>query len=169
MTPDEGEKIFNRLQDILCKGRVKFVVHEHEATRTIEEAERNLSFAVERIVKTVAFRTRVGGIVLAALRGSRRVDYARLAVLIGVNRRDIAPLSPLEVKQFTGVEPGSVSPLMPVEDALLIIDYDVFSIFPTLYCGSGRPDRTLELAPDDLAQLTGARFASLSKATQGRN
>jgi predicted DNA-binding transcriptional regulator len=55
MTRDEGDKIFRRLKDILAKGGVPFVVHEHEPKRTIEEAERNLSFAVERIVKTVAF------------------------------------------------------------------------------------------------------------------
>ena len=168
MTLDEGEKIFRQLKEILAKGEVPFVVHEHEPTRTIEEAERNLSFAVERIVKTVAFRTRGGEIVLAALRGTRRVDYALLAALIGVNRRDIAPLSPAEVSQTIGVDPGSVSPLLPVEAAILLMDHDVLSIFPPLYCGSGRPDRTLELAPDDLARLTGARIACFSKGAPER-
>ncbi|HTZ39066.1 MAG TPA: YbaK/EbsC family protein [Syntrophales bacterium] len=163
VTPCEAEEVFRRLVAILSRGNVPFVVHQHEPTRTIEEAERNLSFAVERIVKTVAFRARGGGIILAALRGTRRVDYPRLAALIGVTRRDISSLSPMEVKETIGVEPGSVSPLMPVDSAILIIDRDVLSIAPTLYCGSGRPDRTLEMAPEDLARLTGARIACFSK------
>lgn len=66
MTLDEGEKIFRQLKEILAKGGVPFVVHEHVPTRTIDEAERNLSYAVERIVKLVVFphqwrRHRPGG------------------------------------------------------------------------------------------------------------
>jgi Cys-tRNA(Pro)/Cys-tRNA(Cys) deacylase len=158
-----GEDVFHRLGEILAGSGMPFVIHEHEATRTIEEAERNLSFDVERIVKTVAFRTRSGGIVLAALRGTKRVDYARLAALLGMNRRDLAALSPSEVLHSLGVEPGSVSPLLWVEGAVLLIDEDVLTIAPTLYCGAGRPDRTLEMVPADLAQLTGAQLACFSK------
>jgi hypothetical protein len=46
---------------------VPFVVHEHVPTRTNEEAERNLSYAVERIVMIVD-RTSGKDIVQAALR-----------------------------------------------------------------------------------------------------
>lgn len=46
ITLDEGEKIFRQMKEILAKGGVPFVVHEHVPTRTIEEAERNLSYAV---------------------------------------------------------------------------------------------------------------------------
>ncbi len=160
----KGEKdAFQRLREILAGSGMQFEIHEHEATRTIEEAERNLSFDVERIVKTVAFRTRSGHIVLAALRGTRRVDYARLAALLGMNRRDLAALSPGEVLSSLGVEPGSVSPLLRIEGAVLLIDEDALMISPTLYCGAGRPDRTVEMAPSDLAQLTGARVACFSK------
>ncbi len=157
------EEAFHRLGKILAGSGLPFVIHEHEPTRTIEEAERNLSFDVERIVKTVAFRARSGALILAALRGTGRVDYARLATLLGINRRDIAALSAGEVFRSLGVEPGSVSPLLRVEGAELLIDEDVLSLAPTLYCGAGRPDRTVEMAPADLARLTGARVARFSK------
>jgi Cys-tRNA(Pro)/Cys-tRNA(Cys) deacylase len=157
------DDVFHSLLKILAAGGMPFIVHEHDPTRKIEEAERNLSFDVGRIVKTVAFRTRSGGLVLAALRGTRRVDYARLAALLGMNRRNITALSPEEVSRSLGVEPGSVSPLLQVEGTELIIDEDVLAIAPTLYCGAGRPDRTLEMAPADLARLTGARIAGFSK------
>ena len=164
-TLDLGKRAsaFRRMVEIVELSGVPFILHAHAATRTVEDAAQNLSFDVARIVKTVAFRTRNGGLVLAALRGTRRVDYPRLAALVGVNRRDLASLSPEEVRELLGVEPGSVSPLPLREDIAVLIDDDVITILPTIYCGIGRPDRTLEMAPDDLVRLTGGRVGGFSR------
>lgn len=166
--PVYGEKVtsgtsFDRLVRMVEQSDVPFVLHEHAATRTMADAEQQLSFDVARIVKTVAFRTRNGGLVLAALPGAGRVDYPRLASLAGVNRRDLAPLAPEEVWALLDVEPGSVSPLLLRDDATVFIDAAVQTIQPTIYCGIGRPDRTLEIAPDDLVRLTGGTVGGFSK------
>jgi Cys-tRNA(Pro)/Cys-tRNA(Cys) deacylase len=118
---------------------------------------------LSRIVKTVAFRTRNNRIVLAAVPGNRRVDYPSLASLLGINRRELAPLSPEEVREFLGVEPGSVSPFSPREDAMVLIDEVALTIVPTLFCGIGRSDRTLEIAPGDLVQISGGRTGRFSR------
>lgn len=162
-TVENGKSVFQRLQDILEKSRARYVVHEHVMTRTVEDAERNLSFDVTRLVKTVAFRIRNSGIILAAIRGTRRVDYARLAALAGVNRRDLSSLSPDEIEELLMVEPGCVSPVPLRKDAEVFIDDDVLTILPTLYCGIGRPDRTLEIAPDDLVRLAEGRVGGFSR------
>ena len=154
---------FQRLLETVEQSGLPFILHEHATTRTVEEAKQNLSFDVARIVKTIAFRTRNGGLVLAALRGARRVDYPRLAAFLGINRRDLEPLSPEEVREHLGVEPGSVSPLSLLGDAAVLIDDDVLTILPTIYCGIGRPDRTLEIAPDDLVTLTGGPAVGFSR------
>ncbi len=154
---------FGRLLAIVDQGGLPFTLHEHAPSRTMEDAAQNLSFDVARIVKTIAFRTRNGGLVLAALRGIKRVDYPRLAALVGVNRRDLAPLAPEEVRELLGVEPGSVSPLPLREDAVVFIDDDVLTIQPTIYCGIGRSDRTLEISPDDLEKLTGGQIGGFTK------
>lgn len=160
---DDDMMVFRTLAEIVERSGLPFVLHAHAATRTVEDAEQNLSFEVARIVKTVAFRTRNGGLVLAAVRGTRRVDYPRLAALVGVNRRDLAPLSPEEVREHLGVEAGSVSPLPLRENSAVLIDDDVLAILPTIYCGIGRPDRTLEIAPADLVRLAGGRVGGFSK------
>lgn len=154
---------FDYLLEIIERSGVPFILHEHTPARTMEDAEQNLSFAIARIVKTVVFRTRDGGLVLAALRGTGRVEYPRLAALVGVNRRDLSPLSPEEVKELLGVEPGSVSPVMQQEDATVFIDDDVLTIQPTIFCGIGRPDRTLEIAAADLVRLSGGRICGFSR------
>lgn len=165
MTTENDREPYRRLAAIVERSGVPFTIHQHRATRTVEEAERNLAFDVTRIVKTVAFRTRRGAIVLAAVRGIRKVDYARLAALVGMNRRDLATLSPEEVRGQLGVEPGSVSPLPLREDAIVLIDEDVLTILPTLYCGIGRSDRTLEMAPADLVRLANGRVGGFSRET----
>ena len=154
---------FRCLVGMVEQSGVPFVLHAHAPTRTMAEAGCNLTFDVARIVKTVAFRTRSGGLVLAALRGTRRVDYPRLSALVGVNRRDLSPLSPEEVRELLGVEPGSVSPLPLRENVSVLIDDDVLTILPTVYCGIGRPDRTLEMAPADLVRVAGGRVGTFSR------
>ncbi|HWR04348.1 MAG TPA: YbaK/EbsC family protein [Humidesulfovibrio sp.] len=160
---------FSTLLERVRSSGFSFVLHEHEATRTIGEAEANLAFDVARIVKTIAFATRDGRLVLAALRGTLRVDYAKLARLAGVSRKDLAPLSPRDVLARIGVAPGGVSPLhgqghgLVDGEVLLFVDEDVLAIAPTLYCGTGRPDRTLEMAPADLLALCGGRLGAFSR------
>lgn len=154
---------FHRLLGIVEQSGLSFLLHEHAPARKVEDAALNLPFDVARIVKTIAFRTRNGNIVLAALRGTARVDYPRLAALVGVNRRDLSPLSPEEVRESLGVEPGSVSPLSRMGEAVVLIDDDVLTIVPTIYCGIGRPDRTLEIAPADLVRLAGGRVGRVSR------
>ncbi len=155
--------IFDLLEEILTKSGVPFVIHAHEPMRTVEDMARDPLFDLTRIVKTVAFRTRNNGIVLAAVRGNRRVDYPRLAALLGINRRDLSPLSPEEVQEFLGVEPGSVSPVSARDEVVVLIDEEALSIRPTLYCGIGRPDRTLEIAPEYLVQISGGRTGRFSR------
>lgn len=155
--------VFAELLAFMARAGVPHVLHEHRETRTMEDAERDLGLDAARIVKTVAFRTREGKLVLAALRGTSRVDYARLATLTGVNRKDLFPLSPEEVRIILGVEPGSVSPLPPRSVARLLIDEAVLAMGRTVYCGTGRLDRTLALAPEDLVRLSAGRLCGVAR------
>ena len=153
ISPQE-QAAFARLAAVMVQSGRAHSIHVHAPVRTMAEA-RALTFDVSRIVKTIAFALRDGGLVLAALRGTRRVVYPALAGLLGVGRRDIAPLSPDEVLARLGVAPGSVSPLLAGSGMTLCLDADVLTIAPTLYCGFGRPDRTLEIAPGELVEMLG--------------
>lgn len=153
---------FARLLALVAASGLPHRVLAHQPTRTMRDAAENLDLDPARIVKTIAFRLRDGRLVLAALRGTLRVDYAKLAAVLGVNRRDLAALSPQEVLAELGVEPGSVSPL-PLAEAEVLLDADALRIAPTAYCGLGRPDRTLEIAPADLLELCGGKIGEFSK------
>ena len=159
---EETATVYQELVAMLDESGVDFSIHTHAPSRTVADAEARLLFPVEQIVKTIAFRTRSGAVILAALLGAGRVDYAKLAAILGVNRRDLTALSPEEVRKELGVEPGSVSPLLSREELQVILDRKMAG-GETLFCGIGRPDRTLEIAFADLVQLTGGQVADLSR------
>lgn len=172
---DAARRIHAALLALAERSGMPHSVLEHAPVRTIEDARNSLDIDVTRIVKTIAFAARPAHapatdhdrLVLAALRGTRRVDYAKLAGLLGMNRRDIRPLAPEEVLGRLGVAPGGVSPLLPaatgLTDALVLMDEDALTIAPGTYSGLARPDRTLVMAAADLARLAGARIGAFSK------
>lgn len=158
---------FDALLALVTRDGCPHGLHEHADLRTVEDARADRRFDVARLVKTIAFATREGGLVLACLRGTLRVDYAKLAGVLGIGRRDLAALAPDAVLERLGVAPGGVSPLLPaalpLPETLVLVDEDVLTIAPTAYCGAGRADRTLELAPSDLLRLSGGRTAAFSR------
>jgi Cys-tRNA(Pro)/Cys-tRNA(Cys) deacylase len=62
-------------------------------------------------------------------------------------------LTPEEVVEVFGVEVGSVSPISLQGDTKVFFDTQM-STQETVFCGIGRPDRTLEIQLADLAQIT---------------
>jgi Cys-tRNA(Pro)/Cys-tRNA(Cys) deacylase len=144
---------------ILRDAGIPFVVHEHTPVATVAEIVVALPFPAEEHVKTLAF-TADGAVVLAALRGSDRLQFGRLARALGVGRDRIAPLAPERVREELGLEPGGVCPLVD-GDVMVLADRRVLDL-PRVFCGSGRNDATLELAPADLVAASRATVTELA-------
>ncbi len=161
MPPAMHERIAARLTE----AGASFTLHEHPPVRTVEEARAALPFPYDSFLKTVALRIKDGPLVLAALRGGDRLDYRALAAALGVRRADLRPLSPQEVRQAFGVEPGGVGPLLPGTNARVVID-QAGAALPAVYCGAGHPERTLEIAPHELVRVTAAGVAPLAAVPQ---
>ena len=132
---------------------VAFTIHEHVVARTVAEALERLPFSPDAYLKTVAFRLKAGGWALAALRGVDRVDYRGLAAALGVGRRDLHQMTPDEVAADLGYPIGGVGPVPPNDQTRTIFDMRAVAELDVVYCGAGRPDRTLEVR---LADLIGA-------------
>jgi Cys-tRNA(Pro)/Cys-tRNA(Cys) deacylase len=145
---------------ILRDAGIAFVLHEHTPVATVAEIVAALPFPAEEHVKTLAFSAE-GRIVLAALRGSDRLQFGRLARALEVGRDRIAPLSPERVREELGLEPGGVCPLADREDVTVLVDRRVLAL-PRSFCGSGRNDATLELAPADLVEASRATIVELA-------
>ena len=147
-------------EEILGDAGVRFTVHRHEPVATVAEIVALLPFPAEEHVKTLAFSAG-DVIVLAALRGSDRLQFGRLARALGVGRDRIATLPPERVREELGLEPGGVCPLVDNDGVRVLVDPRVLDA-RRVFCGSGRNDATIELAPADLAAAAGAEVVELS-------
>ena len=145
---------------ILREAGIPFVLHEHAPVATVAEILAVLPFPAEEHVKTLAL-TADGGVLLAALRGSDRLQFGRLARALGASRDRIAPLPPDRVRAELGFEPGGVCPLVDRDDVPVLLDHRVLEL-QRAFCGSGRADATLELSPGDLLAAARARLAELA-------
>src|SRR5512143_994088 len=144
----------------LTTHEVPFTIHEHAPSYTVADAEERLLFPLERLLKTIAFKVKSGGYVLAAVRGPDRIDYRKLAAACGTKRAEVVRLTPEEVTETFGVEVGSVSPISLQEGVAVFLDTHV----PTqesVFCGIGRADRTLEIQLMDLVQITQGQILPL--------
>jgi prolyl-tRNA editing enzyme YbaK/EbsC (Cys-tRNA(Pro) deacylase) len=119
-----------------------------------------LPFPAEEHVKTLAVDAD-GRTALVALRGSDRLHFGRLSRALGVPRDRVSPLPPDRVRTELGLEPGGVC-LLVDEDVVRIVDRSVLDL-GRVYTGSGRSDRTLELAAAGLVAVSGASVAVISQ------
>jgi Cys-tRNA(Pro)/Cys-tRNA(Cys) deacylase len=162
-SPSPHDEIVRRLTE----AGVPFTIHTHAALRTVEDASARSGFDEERFLKTLLFRGGTDTWALVSLRGRDRLNYQRLAAALGVSRSSLAAATPVEVEAVTGCEAGAVSPVPTREGLPLLID-EVAATLGTVYTGSGRPDRTLEIALADLITTVRPRIASLRRDDTGR-
>lgn len=139
-----------------------YVIHEHVDSRTFADAVDKLPFPPERMLKTIVFRLKSGGWVLAACRGQDGLDYKKLATAFGVKRDEVVRPTPDELKAGLGIEAGAVSPVPLREDVQVVFDTQV-DHEQSLFTGAGQPDRTLEITLDELVRVTGGRVLDIVK------
>jgi len=141
---------------------VQYTIHAHEDSRTYADAVDKLPFPPERMLKTIVFRLKSGGWVLAACRGQDGLDYKKLAAAFGVKRDEVIRPSPDELKAGLGIEAGAVSPVALRDDVQVVFDTRV-NREQSLFTGAGQPDRTLEITLDELVRVTGGRVLDIAK------
>lgn len=154
--------LYDRITSTLAASGLPYCIHEHAPSITVEDADTHLNFPVEQLVKTIAFRVKNRGWVLAALCGYAQVDYKRLAAAVGVSRDKLMRLEASDVQSELGYPLGGVAPFAPDERTEILVDSGVLG-WRTIYCGTGRNDRTLAMDPRLLLQVNGARVAGLAK------
>lgn len=66
---------FASITALLSAINAVYTLREHAPSVTIQDADANVWFPVERLVKTIAFRVKSRGYVLARLCGYQQVDY----------------------------------------------------------------------------------------------
>lgn len=113
-----------------------------------------------RVFKTLV--TQVDGtMTVGIVPVSAQLDLKALAAAAGGKRAVLAEVA--DAERATGYVAGGISPLGQRRRLPTVLDASARD-FPTVYCSGGRRGLEIELAPDDLAALTGATVAPIATA-----
>jgi Cys-tRNA(Pro)/Cys-tRNA(Cys) deacylase len=147
---------------LLEESGASYCIHRHEPVTSIAEAHRTVPHLTHNLLKTVVFRIKNANWILAAVNGKTRIHYKKLADAVGVKRRELRSISPGQVESELGFEIGGVGPFPIRTDVRVVFDESVGQT-GSVFCGSGRNTRTVEMDVADLIALAGGRIHSLCK------
>jgi Cys-tRNA(Pro)/Cys-tRNA(Cys) deacylase len=146
---------------LLRRAGVAFSLHEyHHDPRAPEfgaEAAAALGVAPEQVFKTL-IATVGHGLACGVVPVSGHLDLKALAAAVGAKRAELA--DPAVAARATGYVVGGISPLGQRSRIPLVVDSSATG-FASVYVSAGRRGLQLEIAPDDLVRLTGARLAAI--------
>jgi Cys-tRNA(Pro)/Cys-tRNA(Cys) deacylase len=146
----------------LDRARVGYTLHpyHHDARADSygEEAAAALGVEPDRIFKTLIAAVD-GRLVCGVVPVAGRLNLKALAIAAGGKKADMA--DPARAQRATGYVLGGISPLGHKTRIPVVIDSSV-QLFETVYVSAGKRGLQVELAPSDLADLTGATFAEIA-------
>lgn len=134
-------------------------VHDPAHPSYGEEAAEALDIPAERIFKTLVAEVD-GALTVAVVPVSGSLDLKALAAAVGGKRATMA--DPADAERTTGYVRGGISPLGQRRRLPTVLDASA-QAHPTICVSAGRRGLDVELAPDDLAALTGAVVAAVSR------
>jgi Cys-tRNA(Pro)/Cys-tRNA(Cys) deacylase len=136
---------------------IPFTLHEYE------HDPRAGSYGLEAAVKTGVDPARVFKTLVVSQDGKLSVAIVPVAAQLDLRalgkRAELADRTAAE--RATGYVLGGISPLGQRKPLPTLVDESAFA-FPSIYVSAGRRGLELELAPDDLVRLTGARIAPIA-------
>jgi Cys-tRNA(Pro)/Cys-tRNA(Cys) deacylase len=122
-----------------------------------------LGVAPQTVFKTiVATRGKPGKPILAVIPGDRELDLKALAAALGEKKVELP--TQREAEQITGLQAGGISPLALINKGFQVILDESARGYEQIHVSGGQRGLNIRLATADLAALTRARYASVSKS-----
>lgn len=148
-----------------AKGHPHTPVMLDDAARTAQQAADALGVALGQIAKSIVFRRKSDdAAVLVVTSGDQRVDERKLEALVCPDGKRIGRAGAEFVKATTGFSIGGVSPVAHTGAVVTVIDSSLMR-FDEVWAAAGHPNAVFRLAPQALAQLTGAPVADVAVDT----
>jgi Cys-tRNA(Pro)/Cys-tRNA(Cys) deacylase len=143
------------------KSAVEHRLHSYEHGGGVAygpEAAEVLGLDPARVFKTLVADVD-GALTVGVVPVSAMLDLKALAAAVGGKRARMAEVAAAE--RATGYVAGGISPLGQRKRLPTVLDASAEGL-PTMFCSAGRRGLEVELAPEDLARLTGATFAPIA-------
>jgi Cys-tRNA(Pro)/Cys-tRNA(Cys) deacylase len=146
---------------LLAREKVEHRLHSHShrgGQAYGPEAAEELGLEPGRVFKTLVAEVD-GALTVGVVPVTATLDLKALAAAVGGKRARMADVAAAE--RVTGYVAGGISPLGQRKRLPTVVDVSAQE-HATLYCSAGRRGLEVELAPSDLARLTGATFAPIA-------
>jgi Cys-tRNA(Pro)/Cys-tRNA(Cys) deacylase len=150
-----------RATALLAKAGVPYRLHAYEhgaGTAYGPEAAKALGLDEARVFKTLVADVD-GALTVGIVPVGAKLDLKALAAAVGGKRAKMAEVAAAE--RATGYVAGGISPLGQRKRLPTVLDASAETL-DTVFCSAGRRGLEVELAPADLARLTGATFAPIA-------
>lgn len=149
---------------IAKKAKINYKLHEYDHDPDTasygEEAARELGISPDRIFKTLVIELDSSALAVSVIPVSKKLDLKGVAKALGAKRARMADKD--QVQRSTGYLLGGVSPLGQKKRLKTIIEASALS-HATIHVSAGRRGLEIELAPEDLKNLTSGSFAHISR------
>ena len=150
------EKKTNAMR-ILDTAGIGYQEFQYDCKKFIDgiESTKALGKPLEMSYKTLVLKGRSGGHCVMVIPVEREVDLKKAASAVGEKSVEMVHLK--DITALTGYVRGGVSPIGMKKPFPTVIDESAILLDRMLVSG-GRIGVSIELAPEDLARVTGARF-----------
>ncbi len=113
----------------------------------------------------VATRVTTGKPVLALVSGQREVDLKGVARALGEKKVQLATKK--QAEEITGLQTGGISPLALLQRGFQVVLDETAMEQDEIYISGGQRGINIRLPTKDLARLTNAKFAPISRLDVG--
>ena len=144
----------------LERAQIPYTPHEYDASESVDGVHAAHALGVDppRGFKTLVTHARSGGHCVFVIPVERELDLKKAARAAG--EKSVEMLHVKDLLPTTGYVRGGCSPIGMKKAFPTFVDESAL-LHERIFVSAGRIGRQVELAPRDLAALTGARFADL--------
>lgn len=146
------------------QARIGYAIHRYDHNPAADsygmEASEKLGLDPAQVFKTLVVSVDAGHLVVAVLPVATMLSMKLVAHAVGGKKAAMAERD--KVQRSSGYVLGGVSPLGQKRSLETVIDSSARQ-FETVFVSAGRRGLEIELAPGDLARLTGGQFADLQQ------
>lgn len=141
------EKVIEQLE----KPNIKYTVHTHEEIPTVNVAKEKVDFNIKKCFKTLAFKYEEKFLFVSLL-AEDKLKYSKLCSNFKIKRSGLNKANSKELEEKYGYESGGIAPISISKDIIVIFDKKINNQ-DTIFCGSGRRDKTLEIKANDITNM----------------
>jgi Cys-tRNA(Pro)/Cys-tRNA(Cys) deacylase len=155
--------IVNNVTRLLEARRIKYAAFELPAAKIgAREAAGLLGVEPERVYKTIVVtRERPLKNLLVLVPGTRSVDLKLVAAAVGDKKVHLP--TERQAEALTGLQAGGISPLALINRGFQVVIDSSAQQYEAIHISGGQRGLNIRLGAGDLARLTGARFADVSR------